>query len=355
MDETPTRPRASRWIEIVTGLVVLVIVAGVAAFYPPARDAVAGARRSIATLLGAADWTGYYLELDPTARPGEISSPQLLFAEGTFRGRGARVVDPPVFAGRWSPSGARFAFTSGRRLLLADKNGEIQSLGELLDLTPAGPPIWLSENELLLTMGRAQPLGRWYVRISASGALLDQRSLPTSLRIESASADGRYALARSSLGLELVDLSDGGLTRAPDGTVYLGWLSDGRLLLRTINAGFWRLEARIVGAKLGETLADMGGAPFEVSVRGAWIAILERDRAPVSPGTIWLVRPGSAAKRVLTDIVGLTDAQPSADGRYVGFTTGTADDPRARTGVVDVASGVVTYACEEGCLALRLR
>ena len=352
MDEE-SRPRQSRWIEVATGLTVVAIIALAAVFYPPTREAVDSARRSVATFLGAGDWTGYYFGLDPTARPGEPSTTQLLFAEGSFRGRGVRVVDPPVFAGRWSPSGELFAFTSGRSLLLADERGQVRSLGELLDLTPAGPPVWVNEKELLLTMSRAQPLGRWYVRFDASGLLLDQRALPGTLTMDSVSADGRYALARSSLGLELIDLSDGTIARAPDGLAYVGWLGDGRVLVRVIRAGLWQLEARLMGAGLGQPLAEMR-TPFEVSARGSWVAILEKERAGDAT-SISLLGPGSALRRVLTDIADVTDAQPTADGRYIAFTTKSADDPSARTGFIDVASGAVTYACDKGCAALRLR
>lgn len=265
-----------------------------------------------------------------------------------------RIVDPPVYGGSWSPSGERFAFTSGRRLLLADKRGDIRSLGELLDLTPAGPPVWVGEHELVLTMSRAQPLGRWYVRIDANGALLDQRALPQSLTIESVSADGGHALARSSLGLELVDLADGTTERAPDGLAYVGWLSDGRVLVRGMRAGLAQLEARLLGAGLGERLAELD-APFEVRTRGPWVVILESGRRPGEIATVWLVRRGSAARRVITDVADLTDARPSADGRFVTFTTGFANEPAARTGVLEVASGAITYACDAGCAALRLR
>lgn len=351
-EESP--PRQSRWIEIATGLAVVAIVVVAAAFYPPTREALDSGRRSLATFLGAGDWTGYYLGLDPTAKPGEASTTQLLFAEGSFRGRGVRVVDPPVFAGSWAPSGEVFAFTSGRSLLLADKRGGVRSLGELLDLTPAGPPVWVNENELVITMARAQPLGRSYVRIDASGILLDQRALPTSLTMDSVSADGRHALARSSIGLELIDLSDGTIARAPDGLAYVGWLGDGRVLVRTIRAGLWQLEARLIGAGLGQPLAELR-TPFEVSTRGSWVAILEKERTGDATTSISLLGPGSALRRVLNDIPDLTDAQPTADGRYMTFTTRSADDPRARTGFVEIASGAVTHACDKGCAALRLR
>lgn len=348
------RRRQSRWIEIATGLAVIPIVIAIVAFYPPAREAVDGARRSVATLFGAGDWTGYYLELDPTARPDEVSSPQLLFTEGSFPGRGVRLVDPPVFAGQWSPSGEQFAFTSGRRLLIGDKRGEVRSLGELLDLTPEGPPLWVSENELLLTMGRRPFRGWWYVRVDASGLLLDQRALPTGLTIESVSSDGRFALGRSFSALVLVDLSDGTTTEAPAGLVYVGWLGDGRVLFRAIRSGLHRLEARAVGAGLGTELAEMRG-PFDVSARGQWVVILERDRPDRSAASVWLIGPRSPIRRILTDVTGVTEAQPTADGRHVTFTTVSSDDARPRAGLLDVASGRITYACDEGCGDLRLR
>lgn len=354
MNEPEPRPRQSRWIEIATALVVVLIVVAVAAFYPPVRAGIDDARRSMASLLGAADWDGYYLKLDPNALPGEVLSPLLLFASGSFPGQGVSLVDAPVFPGRWSPSGERFAFTSARRLLIGDKNGALRSLGQLLDLTPAGPPVWVNENELVLTMGRPTLGGWWYVRIDASGLLLDQRALPAHVIIESVSPDGRFALARSSVALDLVDLSDGSTARAPDGMSYVGWASDGRVLLRVIRAGLYQLEARHLGAKLGEVLAELR-VPFEVTVRGRWIALVERDLSPRSTASIWLTAVGQGSRRVVADLASVTDAEPTRDGRYVSFTTGRFDDPGVRTGVADVESGAVTYACESGCAALRLR
>jgi hypothetical protein len=354
MNEQEPRPHQSRWIEIASALVVVLVVVVVAAIYPPAREGLQDARRSIASLLGAADWDGYYLRLDPNALPGEDLSPLLLFASGSFPGQGVSLVDPPVLPGRWSPSGDQFAFTSGRRLLIGDKNGALRSLGDLLDLTPAGPPVWVSQNELVLTMARQTPPGWWYVRIDASGLLLDQRALRRGLVIDSVSPDGRFALARSPVAVDLVDLSDGSTAPAPDGITYVGWASDGRVLLRVIRAGLWQLEARHLGAKLGDVLAELP-VPFEVTVRGRYIALVERDPSRGSTASIWLTAPGSEARQVVSGLTGISEAEPTRDGRYVTFTTGRFDDPQVRTGVAEVASGTITYACETGCAALRLR
>ena len=358
--------RSSRRIELVTGVLFAALMVGAAAFYPPFRDGMDGARRAAAALLGMADWAGYYLELDPSVLPGEVSSPQLLFTAASFRGRPARIVDPPVFPGRWSPSGDRFAFTSGRRLLIGDRSGAIRSLGELLDLTPAGPPVWAHDSELVLTMGRAQPEGWWYVRIDpASGLLLDQRALPRHLVIESISPDGRSALAFSSrappqptrASLVLLDLSTGQETMASEIEAFAGWAPNGRLLVRVGGGDRWQLEARDPASSAGEPVAELA-ASFDVpvGVRGGRIAIVEGGRRRGASAAIWLVGPGAGPVRVAT-LDAVYEASPSGDGRYVAFSVIEERPGGAhhRSGIVEVATGRVTYACAADCTALRLR
>ena len=215
-------------------------------------------------------------------------------------------------------------------------------------------------------MGRAQTEGWWYVRIDpASGLLLDQRALPRHLVIESISPDGRSALAFSSrappqptrASLVLLDLSTGQETMASEIEAFAGWAPDGRLLVRVGGGDRWRLEARDPASSAGEPVAGLA-ASFDVpvGVRGGRIAIVEGGRRRGASAAIWLVGPGAGPMRVAT-LDAVYEASPSADGRYVAFSVieERPDGAHHRSGIVEVATGRVTYACAADCTALRLR
>jgi hypothetical protein len=375
IEAPPTRPRRRGvGIELATAAMFVGLITVAAIGFPPLREAIADGARGIVSGIFPASWEGYYLEIDEVSS-SEDAGGQLLFTSGTFPGRPARVIDPPFWPGRWSPSGEQFAFTSGSRLLIADRRGEVRSLGVLLDLMPAGSPMWVQEHELILTMTRSpsgttgRSSGWWFVRVDPrTGQLIDQRALPEHLRLESASKDGRWALAwdertasdPSGAALVLHELGTDREIAPRQGEGFAGWAADGRLLIRSERGHSWRLEARDPEATAGEVLAEFRG-PFGLPVfaHGTRIAVVELQEArPDSPRAIWLIEEGGSATRLADGLGAVYFATPSRDGRYVAFSeelSRSGGSLRLRTGVIEVASKRVTYACNEGCAILDVR
>lgn len=374
--ETPATPPRRRGVglEVATAAMFVGLITVAAIGFPPLREAIADGVRGIVEGVFPASWEGYYLELDQ-ATVEEDAGGQLFFTSGTFPGRPARVIDPPFWPGRWSPSGEQYAFTSGSRLLIGDRHGEVRLLGALLDLVPAGPAIWALEHEIVLTMTRqpgattGRERGWWLVRADPrTGQLLDQRALPPYLRLDSLSKDGRYALAwdgrsgpdPAGQGLVLYEPATAREIIPREGESFAGWAPDGRLLVRALRGQAWRLEARDPEAREGELLSEFRG-PFGLPaiVRGSRIALVElQERRPDSPRAIWLVVPGEPALLLADGLGAVYFATPSRDGRYVAFSEEIARPGRPlqlRTGIIEVATKRVTYACDVGCAVLDIR
>lgn len=370
--EPPRRGGFGIELAIVAMFVGLMTIAAIA--FPPLREGIVDRARGIVESVFPPSWAGYYLELDQSVMTEEAGG-QLFFTSGTFPGRPARVIDPPFWPGRWSPSGESYAFTSGSRLLIGDRHGEVRLLGSLEGLVPAGPPVWAQEHELVLTMTRppsataGRSIGWWLVRADPrTGQLIDQRALAPYLRLESMSKDGRYALAwdarsgsdQSGPGLILYEPATARELAPRDGESFVGWASDGRILVRAQRGGGWRLEARDPEAGQGELLSEFRG-PFGLPAmaHGSRIAIVElREQRPGSPRAIWLVVPGEPAVLLADGLGAVYFASPSRDGRYVAFSeelSRSGGSLRLRTGIIDVASKRITYACETGCAVLDVR
>lgn len=316
--------------------------------------------------MGQEDWTGYYVELDEDSSADLERGGRLIHATGSFPGRQVRLIDPPFWPGRWSPSADRFAFTSGSRLFLADRDGAVRSLGELLDLVPAGPLAWSQDHEIVLTMKKETGAGWWLVRIDArTGALVDQRAMPEHLLLESASESGwilAWDARTRGVGDTKLILYEPATEREilpRDGESFGGWTHDGRVIVRAVSGGRWRLEAREPGSSEGSTLSTFSG-PFGLPalVHGRHIAVVElQGSRSDSPRAVWLVSPGTESIRLLSDRSGVYYASPSSDGKYVAFSeeVGAGNDVTLRTGIIDVATKRVTYACERDCAVLDLR
>lgn len=356
-------------IELATAAMFIGLIAVAAIGFPPLREAIADGARGLVEGVFPPSWAGYYVEIEDPAGAGAGSGGQLVFASGTFPGRPVRVIDPPFWPGRWSPSGEQFAFTSGSRLLVGDRHGAVRLLGELLDLVPAGPPIWAREHELVLTMTRERGAGWWLVRADTrTGLLTDQRALPPHLTLGSMSKDGRWALAwdgrRASdpAGPQLVlyEPATGRELSPPDGESFGGWAPDGRVLVRAIRGQIWRLEARQPEAREGQLLAEFRG-PFVLPaiVHGSRIALVELQEQRADPSrAIWLLVPGGTPVLVAEGLGAVYFASPSIDGRYVAFSEQVqrgGGPVRLRAGIIEVASRRVTYACDEGCASLDIR
>lgn len=367
IDETvaPTRKRRGR-IEIATAGLFIVLVGGAVLAVPPVRETVGERVRAAWDDAFPAPWAGYYLELDPSdpnaKEDPEAAASQLMFAAGALPGTVARLLDDRVYSGSWSPAGDRFVVSSGTRVFVGDRHGQIHQLADLGRLTPTAPALWIADRELVVSVtpdGRRQLLVHLDPR---SGARLDEREMPADIQPYAASPDGRWVLAlqRSAQIGVLFEPSSGRVLVPGQREAYAAWLGDGRLVVSVLDREGAHLVARRPdGAGGDETLLDLGGTPLLPATSNAGrVAIVEQqDGTGAGPRTIWLLAPGETPVRVAKDLGSVYLPRVSRDGRYVAFSevTSRTGGIKVRTGLIDVATKRTTYACPEGCAILDLR
>lgn len=366
MIDEPTPPRRSRRgrIELATAGMFIVLIAGAVAAFPYLRDRMVETARSTVDRVLPAQWAAYYLEIDD-ADPRALTDPeaadaQLMFATGRLPGRAARLLSAPVFSGSWSPNGERFVATSGSRVFLADRDGQAKQLTEFRDLRPTGPPLWNGDNELLIGATRTGQQ-QWIVTLdSRTGQVLDQRDIGVGIQPFSASPDGRWLLAvdhRAGTGV-LIEIATGRRIAPGEREGFAAWLADGRILVAVEQERGSRITARRPDGGHTETLLELDGIPvLPAEASGSRVAIVEdQDGDGQGPRSIWLISAGREPVRVARDLGRVYSPRPSHDGAFVGFSEVSPGGPlRIRTGVIEVATHRVTYACETGCAVLDVR
>lgn len=352
-------------IELVTAAFFAVLLAGALGPFPALREGPIEGARAAWDRVFPATWAAYYLEVDESdpraADDPEAADSRLMFASGSLPGRAARILSDRVYTGTWSPNGERFIASSGTRLLIGDRDGQVRQLADLGDLHPTAPAVWSGDGELLQSVTRNGEQ-QWLVRLdSRSGAILDQRDLATELAPFAPSPDGKWILAvdqRAGAGV-LYELSTKRLVTAGSGESFAAWLADGRILTSVLDDVGAHLAARRPEGGASETIVDLDGIPLLPGVAGGGrVAIVESQTGdPAGPRAIWLVTPGETPVRVAKDLGRVYFPKPSRDGRYVGFSEVIpgAGPVKVRTGVIEVATKRVTYACDAGCAVLDVR
>jgi hypothetical protein len=360
-------PRRHRWlIEVATAGFFIALLAGAALAIPPIRDIVGERVRGAIDDAFPVPWTGYYLELDrtdPNAQDDpELSASQLMFATGTLPGRVARLLEERVYSGTWSPAGDRFVVSSGTRLFVGDRHGQIRQLADLGRLIPTAPALWIGDKELVVPVtpdGQRQLLLHLDPR---SGARLDERDMPASIQPYAPSPDGRWILAlhrERGIGV-LFEPSSGRILEPGDREAYTAWLGDGRLVVSVLDKEGAHLVARRPdGAGGDDVLVDLDGVPLlPATSNGGRVAIVEeQDGTATGPRSIWLLSPSEAPLRLASGLGAVYLPRISRDGRYVAFSEVTSRTAgiKVRTGVIEVGTKKTTYACAEGCAILDLR
>ncbi len=357
------RSRRGR-IELATAGMFVVLIAGAVAGFPLLRDRMVETARSTVDKVLPAGWAAYYLEIDdadPRSRTDpDAADARLMFASGSLPGRAARLLAAPVFTGSWSPNGERFVATSGARVFLGDRDGQARQLTELRDLTPTAPPLWNGDNELLIGVTRTGQQ-QWMVTLdSRTGQVLDQRDIGVGIQPYTASPDGKWILAvdhRAGTGV-LIEIATGRHVTAGEREGFAAWLADGRILVAVELDRGSRITARRPDGSTTETLLELDGLPvLPAEASGGRVAIVEdQDADGRGPRSIWLISPGQEPVRVARDLGRVYSPRPSHDGKFMGFSEVSPGTPlRVRTGVIEVATRRVTYACETGCAVLDVR
>jgi hypothetical protein len=195
-----------------------------------------------------------------------------------------------------------------------------------------------------------------------SGGRLDEREMPAEIQPYASSPDGKWLLAlhrEQGIGV-LFEPSSGRILRPTEREGYAAWLGDGRLVVSVLDKEGTHLVARRPdGAGVDEVLADIDGVPLlPATSNGGRVAIVEeQDGTAVGPRAIWLITPGERPVRLAKDLGAVYLPRVSRDGRYVAFSevTSRIGGMRVRTGLIEVATKKVTYACPSGCAILDLR
>ncbi len=361
--QAPPRSRRGR-IELATAGMFVVLIAGAVGGFPFLRDRVVEGARSAVDRVFPAQWAAYYLEVDESdpvaATDPEAADARLMFASGALPGKAARLLEAPLYTGTWSPNGERFVASSGTRLFAGDRDGQVRQLTDLGDLQPTGPAVWSGDNELLVAVTRTGQQ-QWLMRLdSRGGTILDQRDLPLELAPYATSPDGKWLLAvdhRQDVGI-LYELATQRRITAGEGESFAAWLGDGRVLVSVLDDEGAHIVARRPDGAASETLLDLDGVPLLPAVAGAGrVAFVESQTGDgEGPRSIWLIAVGETPVRVAKDLGRVYFPKPSRDGRYVAFSEYTPGQPvTVRTGVIDVATKRIAYACDAGCAVLDVR
>jgi dipeptidyl aminopeptidase/acylaminoacyl peptidase len=363
-EPTPPPRRARVRIEVVTAAFFAVLIVGAVTAFPVLRDRMVETARSAVDTVLPAQWAAYYLaldEADPKARTDpEAADAQLMFASGSLPGKAARLLASPVFTGTWSPNGERFVASSGPRVFLADRDGQAKLLTELRDLRPTGPPIWDGDNEILFSATRTGQQ-HWLIRLdSRTGIVLDQRDIAIGVQPYSVSPGGKWLLAhdhRLGSGI-LLEVATGRRVQPAERESFAAWLGDGRVIVAVEREQGWDLIARKPESTEAETILELAGLPLlpALSSGGRTAVVVSANPDGTGARSIWVLSATGGPVRVAEALGSVYTARPSRDGRFVAFSEIQGRSPiRVRTGLIDVATKKVTYACDAGCAVLDVR
>ena len=412
LDALPVAPRARqferagaarRWSAPAVVFAMVLALVELAGLWAPGSRAVGDAARLIQRLITGASFVGYYFELHaPDADPHE--GLRAIFAANTLPG------DPPVpgvsgssvllpisgpAAGSdpsWRADGERLLLWAGARIYLGDRTGHVRQIADLgaeYLVLRAG---WVGADDVLAVLAPAPEIGggaRWISRIRVGTAPEAPRPLRATIVVWGSppnSPDGKWltvdvgrgTCTRSGFGASGVyDIDRGIVVDLVNGAgrplMALGWTIDGRLVSAHCDAQRGTMELYV---------APPGSAPSVPLATVAWIrgsplpfVDAARDRVIVAPGggpgpasllavaldggrTVLAQLPAFASDEgeggPLLRIVYLRSI--SRDERFLSFSITDAKD-RRRTGVIDLATGKVMYACSDDreCYQLTLR
>lgn len=373
-----------------------------ALMWTPGSRFVEDAANEIRLMIQGAEYVGYYVDLDARDANG-VNAPRLMFAPGKLPGIAAVPNVAQQFTaamghGGWSSDREHVFVVSAAKMYVGDRRGQLREVADLgagLQFWRAG---WVGTNEIMAVVAPTDWMSdarRWITRVGMTTGAGVLRPLPESgarllrdpdireghvsvspggrwIRYGSSQIDGcpqRSSLydLESDRSIDLVDARGRRL-------MAIGWFSDGRLV-----TGFCDPQGTIdvfVDAPdrvPSVPLATLPWRPLSV------IPVVDppRDRILFAPGggssraTLTAIEP-NGGRTELGRIPAFTSSVDerafiwtlSRDGRYLSFVTSGQAVPGVglqvlqRVGVVELATGQVTYACPpgpRGCGNLTLR
>ena len=382
---------------LVFAAVALMVLAALSS--EPVRDAAVGGTRWILRALFGPPWTGYYIEAGPSAGGGPRTQ-HLRFAAGEFPGTPTRpsMERQIIVIGPWSPDGELLTITDmGSKIYVGDRLGNVRQVADLgPGYTEQPRVVWVGPRSLF-AMARTPDGKLWAATIDVRTGTVDLRRLetpivprddPPGISYAWASPDGRWLAVTLGAGgcgeltgiyeiatHRIVDVVD------PQGrpAYAAGWLSDGRL----VSAFCDRSSARVdIFVSAPGVRPDQPIATLPLTANSPQFAFdYVSDRFLVfteSPTRDSVVRIFDSTGRVvrMASVPRLTQSGEfsplggwfagtlSRDGRFLSFRIleqggaglgNTGATRFARSGVVNLVTGELTYGCDVGCFLTVLR
>jgi hypothetical protein len=385
------RPR----LDPVTVLVVIVLALAAVAATPVGRAAVSEAGRLIERLFGLGPWPAYYGVKVTDVSGAEFEG--LMFWDGISPGRSVltTALSPGWGGGWWSPDGSVIAVSAGSSIYLGDRSGVLREVANVTPLQVAAPN-WIGPDRVA-ALARLDDTD-WLIYVDVRRGDVSRRLLPDAARpardfglrgrfsagvvppARKISPDGRWLITgdrpcRSVAVYDLesdrrIELADGVETRG----VPLGWLRGSVRVWATCDASTGTLHIRAGTPDAAPT--EIGSVPLGALNESYGPAIDEaRDRILFQgrDGDDWVIYAitldGQQVElarlhiKIESPLGGIQPIDISQDGRLLAFSavdwvnTGYGDTlaPVSRTGVIDLRTLEITWACEIDCAKVRLR
>ena len=329
-------------------------------------------------VVGPGTWVGYYH--DHTAR--EVSGrPALRLMVASRNAHGGPPTTSLVAAnahpGPWSPDGEQIVVSDGSQLYVGDQLGRLRPIANVgLDLAVV-PFGWVGNDRVWATVSPTvgTPRASLVTVDVKTGSLEYQRpdNLPGG-GFGPISPDGRWvrvSIARSDAAgcgsiTALYDLATRQVVRTVDANgrsaTGLGFLSDGRIVVGQCDRAAGKLELYVgtPGAR-PSLIAVVPIAPRApvVALGKSTDEIYVIASGPEAPQHAYVFDPsGRLLRRTRLPqlpVVGEFWVGLSRDGRFMSFEGEASGGGEWRAGVIDLATGHVTYLCEGGCDYFTLR
>ncbi len=362
---------------LLAAVLLLVLVAAVTS--PQFRQAAAELTGYIERMGSGPAWVGYYHDHGS----GGV---RLLVASGDAHGRRTTpdiVSALNVYIGQWSPDRQQITVGNGSQLYVGDPSGRLRPVADVGVGNLVRPLGWIGNDRVWATTfpmpGGAAAKGA-VVTVDLSTGALERQTLDNLPGGDLApiSPDGRWlpvffgpsddrcgwiAEVYDLVGREVVGVVDANGRSA----LAFGFLSDGRLVIAQCDVVARTLEIYVGAPGARPSLI----AVVPITVRKPWVAlgggadeILVIASGPESPQHAYVFDPSGRLLR-RTPLPRLASAGTiasglSSDGRFMSFDVtafvrGPSGQNLPRTGVVDLATGRVTYLCDSRCDYLYLR
>jgi hypothetical protein len=355
---------------VVTALVLLLIATVTS---PPFQRAAAELSRYIERIeFGRPRWVGYYLE---SANMGASDrNTRLRFASSDSQTHPSIVMigGTTLSHGQWSPDGERITVSDGSQLYVGDRSGRVRPVTDLGAGRVVGQSGWIGNDKVWAVAPSPDFTAGLFVTVELKTGAIEQ--LPIELRGDLVvSPDGRWGAMNPHEGgcdtvATLFNFATHETLEVVDGRgrpASLSFVRDGRILVQQCDHVAGTVEL-YVGAP-GDRPDLIAAVPItvrypSVAYNDSTDEILVIASSPDAPQDAYVFDPTGHLLRTPHLPQFAREGQGfiatlSRDGRSLGFIANDLNgfSPGPRAGVIDLATGDVTYLCDAGCWYLLVR